>query len=332
MRSLLRSELARLLARPLVWCVAAAVLLGTAALTATAWWQTRPPTAQEVADAQVAYTDALAEWQVVGSERIEQCHEAQAQERAASGDPDLTFECDLIGPVLEGFLPYRPDVMLIVLERAGQVGALAGLGALMIGTGLVTSDFRSGAVSTWLTFEPRRGRVLAARSAVALLAAAVVTLGAWVVLGVGAWAVCALNGVPPGPSTGLAWVLPVVARWYAVCVGAAAVGAGLAFAVRHAAAVTGIAVWWFAAVETALPQVLPAARPATLAANLGAWTDGEYQYDVPRCVPDATAPGGEICERVWHTVSGAQGGAVLASLVVVALVLGWVSFRWRDVP
>ncbi|WP_136520694.1 hypothetical protein [Cellulomonas telluris] len=332
MSRLLRAELARARARPAVWVVAGLVLLGVLGLVLTAWWQTRSPSAEQVAAAHVAYEEAVVRWDETGDAQLRDCREAQRA--LPPGDPGR-FDCALLAPVPEAFLPLRPGLWQLADERVDAAGVMLALGAFMLGATLVGAEFASGAIATWLTFAPRRGQVFATKVAAAVLVTLPVVAAAFVLLAVALLVVCQVHAVETFSPGVLAtsWVdlLQRAARWAAVAVGGTLLGAGLAFALRHVGAVLGVAVWWLAAVESALRLVLPAAGWLPLAVNVTAWTRGSAEYAVPVCRPDPAAPGLEVCENVWHVVGGAQGAVVAGSLVVLALVLGLVSFRWRDV-
>ncbi|ADG74061.1 conserved hypothetical protein [Cellulomonas flavigena DSM 20109] len=323
MTALLRAELARARARPLVLGMLLLVLLGGLGLVLTGWWSTRPPSPAQVEAARVA----LAEQEQV----VALCLEAQAQARAAGG-PDAEHGCSDVVPSLERFLPQRPTLAAVLTGRLPTFGTLAVLAMAMTAAGLVTSEFRSGAIATWLTFAPRRGQVFLTKLAASSVAALVVALVPAVLTLAGLVAVCALNGVAWGVDG--AWAvrfLTSAVRWLVVGLAVAAAVHGLAFAVRHAAAVTAVAVWWVATVESALPLVLPEAGWLRTSTNIAAFVEGRAWYWVPVCVTDPTVPSGETCELASHAVGAGQGALVGGVLVVLMVVVGWLSFRFRDV-
>ncbi|MFC4615324.1 hypothetical protein ACFO3K_11430 [Cellulomonas algicola] len=331
MSGLLRAELARARARPFVWFVAVALTLGAVGLVATGWWETRPPSAQESAAADAAFAEALRSWDVEGEAIIARCHETERAMRAELGD-DYDASCELLAPAREVYEPRRADLGELLDARLPSVGVMLVLAMLMVGVGLVTAEFTSGSIGTWLTFAPRRGRVFVSKLAAALLAALPCGLLGLAVLVVGLVGVCLVNGTSTDVP-GAEWAASAdrSVRWLASGLGATALGVGLAFALRHAAAVTGVLVWWAAAVETALPLVLPVAGFLPLSTNVRAWLSGGTDYWVPECVPDPAVPGAELCEQVAHHVSAGQGALVASVVVLVALAAGWLTFRLRDV-
>ncbi|UZN04544.1 hypothetical protein [Cellulomonas sp. S1-8] len=330
MRSLLRAELARVRARPLVLGVLVVVTLGAVGLVLFGWWDTRPPTGAQVEAAHVQLAEAERLWQAEGEAVVERCKELEAGARAKT--PEVSFGCDAMAPVVEAYLPYRPDLATVLVERLPTVWLMAVIGMLMTGVGLVTAEFRSGAIATWLTFAPRRGRVFLSKLVAACVAALVVAVVPTAVALGGLVAVCALNGAATGVDAVVAGGLATsAARWIAVGIAATVAGHGLGFAVRHAAGVTGIVVWWAATVESALPLVLPAAGWVRTSTNLEAWLTGQATYTVVTCVADPRSPEGRFCEGLVHTVGAGQGALATGVLVAVTLLAGWLSFRLRDV-
>lgn len=331
MTRLLRAELARARARPLVLGMLLLVLLGGTGLVLSAWWSTRPPSPAQVEVAQTELVEAEAFWQDQGAEVVARCLEWQEEARAEEG-PDVDHGCDDMAPTLGQFLPYRPGLAEVLADKLSTFGAVASLAMAMTAAGLVTSEFRSGAIATWLTFAPRRGQVYLAKLAAASVVGLVVALVPAALTLAGVVAVCTLNGVGWGADA--AWTTGLLTsawRWLAIGLAAGATAHGLAFALRHAAAVTGVVVWWVATVETALPLVLPAAGWLRVSTNVVAVVEGLAHYEVPVCVADAAAATGRTCELVTHTVGAGQGALVTSALVALVVLGGWASFRFRDV-
>jgi hypothetical protein len=186
-------------------------------------------------------------------------------------------------------------------------------------------------MSTWLTFVPRRGRVVASKTAAAAVGVVPVLLAAQAAVLAGAVLVFLLRGLTLGDAALWSDLAVLAGRQLVLAVLAAVAGAALAFAVRHAAAVTGLLVWWFVAVEVTLPVVLPRFRSATLVLQAQAWIDGAATYSVDECGPDPADPTLQVCETAVHTVGAVQGGFVLLAVVAALVALGYAVFRRRDV-
>ncbi|WP_273651884.1 ABC transporter permease subunit [Cellulomonas fimi] len=328
MTRLLHAELVRARSRPFVWFVSAGVVLGVLGLVLSGWWDSRPPSAAEVAAADEAYRTDLAAWQ----ERVAPCDDDDPSVHPDLPPAEATARCTSRPPVPAQYQEVRPDVATLLVERLPSTGLMITLACLMVGVGLVTAEFASGSMGTWLTFAPRRGRVFVSKLLAGAVAAVPCVATALVTLVVGLLAVGVVNGLAIGtPVAGWAGVGAVAGRWLATGPAFAAIGVGLAFALRHATAVTGIAVWWVAATESALPLVLPESRWLPLSTNVTAWTAGSAQYVVPSCVPDPARAGKELCDLVVHAVPMGQGGLVVLVVVATAVAGGWLSFRLRDV-
>ncbi|WP_448629044.1 hypothetical protein [Cellulomonas soli] len=208
------------------------------------------------------------------------------------------------------------------------------MAALAMGVSFVAAEFATGSMSTWLTFVPRRGRVVASKTAGAAVGAVPVVVAAQVTVLAGGTLAFLARGMPSGDRTLWSALAVVAGRQLVLAVLAAVVGAALAFALRHAAAVTGALVWWFLAVEVALPVVLPQLRAATVGLHAQAWAEGATTYSFEQCAPDpgvSDVVGAQVCTTVVHTVGGTQGLLVLLVVSAVLVAAGLMVFRRRDV-
>ncbi len=323
MRHLLRAELLRVRARAVVWGTALVMVVAALGFVVAAWDDSRPPSASALAQAEQELAVAIERWERDLPIWREACEDIAQRE-----GEDVEEACRHLddAPTLDHVLD-RPALAEVLERRYPPMAVVLVLGLLVMGVTLVTADFGSRAMGTWLTFAPRRGRVLLSRLVAALAAAVPVTVAALGTALVGIVSVVAVNGTAGSTQGVVADVAVVSGRALAVGLWATAVGVGLAFALRVGAAVAGLVVWWVAAVESALPLLVPAARGVTLATSMRAWLDGSAAYTVERC-RQGPEP---VCELVEHTVSAAQGGGVLLLAAVVVLALGAVSFCLRDV-
>ncbi|ASR54007.1 ABC transporter permease subunit [Cellulomonas sp. PSBB021] len=327
MSPLLRAELLRVRSRAVVWGTAVVLVVAALGFVVAAWDDTRPPSAGALAQAQEELATATARWESDHAGWVEVCEENAERD---GEDPHVLCDPLRTPPTLEQVLPYRPALVETLEHRYPPMAVVVLVGLLVMGVTLVTADFGSGAMGTWLTFAPRRGRVLVSRLVAALAAAVPVALVALGTALVGIVAIVAVNGAT-GDAGGAAGVVAVAtARALAAGLWAVAVGVGLAFALRVGAGVAGLVVWWVAAIESALPLLVPAARGVTLATSLRAWLEGGTTYGVEECVGGADGP--PVCAVVEHVVSPVQGAGVLLVAALVVLGLGAVSFRVRDVP
>lgn len=326
---LARVELRRYLAREgvrwlVVGMVAAVLLTGFAA-----WRASKPPSDAQLAEAQHQVTLAQADWAQHGAEYLTQCR-AQ-QEQARQTDPYADFQCERGVPSVENFLPPRQTFAGNAFDLLGQVATFVLLLSLIVGATLVAAEFTTGAISTWLTFEPRRGLVFASKAAVTSVATGV---AAFVVaaFAVGVlWVATAVNH-----ATGHVTAQTLIdlgngsARIAVAAAGAALLGAVLGFLLRHTAAVIAVVVAWFIAIDGILVSSLLQAPRWAVTTNLQAWLRaGTTYYQPTPCVPDPL--GGLTCSPVQKVLPMAAGGLTLVAALAVVTVLALLVFRRRDV-
>ena len=330
--TLVRAELERFRHRAVLWLIAGLLLLAATGYAILAWSHTTPPSAGDIAAAQQLYDNSEQEIADMNARFIPKCEAANAA--AVEAGEKSTFDCTpLERPPVESYLPMRPEFAQTASDAVAGISIPAMVAALAMGVSFVTAEFGSGSMGTWLTFVPRRTRVVRSKTAAAALGAFPAALAAFVVTVLGMALVYALRGLPMGDVAVWASLGRTIFPVLAAVLVAAVLGAGLGFAVRHAAAVAGIVAWWVVAVEVTLPEVMPIVTPATIGFNLRAWLHGSAQYVTERCVVDPTAkvPGTQKCTEIYHTVGATQGGLVVLAFTAVVLGIGTFAFRRRDV-
>jgi len=327
---LVRVELQRLAARRLVL----AAILGVIVSVGLVLWGTastiRPLTPTQLEEAERSYDLAVQDWQDNGAEYLQQCLDDQDRERTLQDDPTLDFGCDQMGPPeRQWYVPVAPALQDTLPAVLGPVVFLLGFAGLLIGATSTAAEMSTGAITTWLTFEPRRLRVYTSK----LLAA-----GAFLVLPMaltlalvvgGLWAIHAQQGLAD-TMTGQDWAdaAAMSLRMLAVIVLGGIVGAALGILLRHTAAVLGLVVGYAVLVENLLGALAPRLQPALLLLNVSAWTQNGADYGVQECT---TSSQGTMCEYVQHTLSLDQGASYLAVLAAVIIVGSALVFRRRDV-
>lgn len=324
---LLRAEFGRIRSRRMTWGVVAAALAIVGLLAFGVYSSGRPPSADELQQSQAAYQQASAEWKTNGRDMVAQCKADEANERKTN--PEADYGCEAMRePRLEDFA--RPPMRLGPTLTGARlpVGFLAGFLSFLFGTSLVAAEFSTGAIGNWLTFVPRRFQVYVAKvGAVGLTA----TVGAALLTALTAgllWAAVAVNG---GATTleGTGGLGTGALRIVALAAGAAVAGAGCGFLFRHTAAVLGTLIGYLVVVEMIGQGVFEWLRPYLLTNAVSAWLAGGWRYFTNECVTDPT--GGYSCQSKEHLISLAWGATELAVAVLLAVVLGAVAFRRRDV-
>ncbi len=184
----------------------------------------------------------------------------------------------------------------------------------LIGASSIGADWQSRTVTTLLTWEPRRARVLAAKVVAAVLVAAVFTLVAQaLVAGALAPSVVA-HGTTAG--TDGAWLrslFGVLGRGTALVAVGTAIGFSVASIGRNTAAALGIGFGYFVVLENAVGGFLAGFRRWLLLGNAIVWVSGENG-------------GGEVSGR-----SVVAAGVFLAAVAAGLVVLATMFFRRRDV-
>ena len=194
---LLRVELRRLRSRQLIaWTMVGAVLLSLATL-AGVWQTTRPPSDAELAQAERFYEEQLADWEEHGEQYTADCREGEAEEAEVTGRA-ADWGCDDMEPQLEWFIHVAPPLHESLLHQVVTFAALPLLTALLIGTTFTAAELSTGSITTWLSFEPRRGRVYASKVAAAGLGVVPVAVVMLAVVILGTWAINAQAGLADG--------------------------------------------------------------------------------------------------------------------------------------
>ncbi|MBT0995381.1 ABC transporter permease subunit [Cellulomonas sp. DKR-3] len=334
---LIRTELYRWSGRTLLWVLAAATVAFAVIVPLNAWTESRPPSQQDYERAQ----DQLEQQQQMMQEQLDSCLEGQEAEREATGDPTLDWGCEW-EPRVEDFLPWRQYFDTEAESGVAGMAIVLVLAGVLMGASFVAAEFSTGAIGNWLTFAPRRGRVLTSKLTATALGYLPTVVVATVVLVGGSWLGFRLNDAMQNPSVyvdeagaGPDLMTPanltlMGLRIVAVAIAMAVAGAALGFLLRHTAAVLGVLLGWAVLVEGFLRVQAPKLQPYTLAVNLDAWVRGGTQYGIERCEYDADN-GGTMCETIYHDVSQAHGAVVLGIVLVVLVGLAALVFRRRDV-
>lgn len=327
--NLLRTELRRLVARR----AALFTLLATVAVCLLSLYGINQEV-RSLADAQAEAQQMLDEQHAYWEQQqanpdqtgVDQCLQDQQAERDRSGDQSIDFGCVMPEPTLQDFIYQRP-LMEVTEEFLGYLVAPVGFLALVLGATFVAAEFGARSMGTWLTFEPRRSRVFASKVGAAALGALPIAL-TFAVLGVlGAAALFKLKGAG-FELTGDQWrsVTGMALRDVVLIMAASAIGAGLAFLLRHSAAVIGVVAGYLVAVEALVVQLMPSLQQWSLTMNVQAVIRDGYTWTTYRC-DDMLGS----CTEITHRISFTQGALVTAAVLVATLLLGWLAFRTRDV-
>jgi hypothetical protein len=323
MTHLVRVELARYRSRRIIALLLLLTALLAALVAVKSAWDTRPITKQEAA---TAAKDAA-----IDAERSD----IQADINKCLADPTKYLfdgatadDCrDLLAASPRSYLPRKPLDLSGTLKGNGLGVALAIAGLLVIAASVFAgSDWSSGSVVTQLLFEPRRGRLWAAKAAAVTLASGVVALvtigGFWLAM----YLVAVDRGVPHGSGlmSDVGWHL---LRAVLFAMGAALGSYALTMLFRHAAATLAL-LFTISVGGEILTYLVPVDNVGrwTLGNNVYGWLETRMEFFDPT---SHCARNGD-CDGLAH-ISHLQGGLSLLALLALAVLVSVLVFRRRDV-
>ncbi len=260
----LRVEVRRVSLRRLTRVYAALLILGFVVAGTVAFFQSQP-----IANEQAALEQARR----VRAGAVQECITHGGFDFAPPSGPDagsIEELCDRQLPPPEVFLreqdrSFRLTSMIEVLQGSS---ALILIVAMVIGASMIGAEWNNRTVTTTLTWEPRRVRLLVAK---ALAAALVVFAGALAVqiVIVGAFAPAAyFRGVSTVPGGFWQTLAEDMMRLSAIAAGAAVLGFSIATIGRNTAAALGAAFFYLAIAERLLAAWRPGWRSWLLAENM----------------------------------------------------------------
>jgi len=252
----------------------------------------------------------------------------RARERFLAEDPRGSAEewqCPTVEELREGY-DKRFEYAETMPDVSRGVAAALFVASVIIGASFVGAEWGSGSITTLLTWEPRRGRILAAKviALVVLLALATAVVLAW--LAVAFLPVGAFRGSLDGLTRSTWWTLAGIwARGAGLASFGAAVAAGIATLTRNTAGVVGVAF----AYGVILDPLLGSVRGG----RLRPWL---LQHNVPRLLgflnvprPEAEVSSGFVTQPLM--LSAFRPLVLLAIYAAAILAIAYATFRSRDV-
>jgi ABC-2 type transport system permease protein len=323
MTRLLRVELARYRSRRIIALLLLLAALLAALVAFKSAWDTRPITKQEAATAR-ANADIEAQRADIKAD-LQTCL-ADPEEYFGTGSTQQTCRDSLLAAP-NSYLPRKPLDLTGTVKGNGLGVALAVAGLLVIAASTFAgSDWASGSMVNQLLFEPRRGRMWAAKATAVTLAsgvAALVTIG-------GFWLAMYLVAVDRDVAHGSAVMSDV--GWHLLRAVLLAMGAALgAFALtmlfRHSVATLALLFAYSVGGE-----ILAVLVPID---NVGRWTLGNNVFgwlETYMKFFDPSAPCARLgtCAGQQH-IGHVQGGGYLLVLLALAVLVSLVAFLRRDV-
>ena len=234
---------------------------------------------------------------------------------------------------LDQFLQRRPLEPDRISDYALAIGTAVALLGFVVGASFIGAEWSSKNLVSWLYWEPRRIRLLAAKL-LALLSVmlAVAVLAQLVWFGV-AHLLLHYRGLPVsslGPRARYFWrhILDAQLRAALLVLPTTVVGFAIANLIRHTAAAFGVGFVYFAVVESLIRNWNPDWQPYLLTTNIGAWISNGGLTVFGHQVYSQRLGG--FTERPIHLSNG-HGAAVLALYTAVILLVSLAVFRRRDI-
>ncbi|MDQ1438106.1 MAG: type transport system permease protein [Acidimicrobiaceae bacterium] len=196
---------------------------------------------------------------------------------------------------------------------SGMLGVLVVVG-WALGASLVGAEFPSRSMTTMLTWEPRRGRLFAAKVVATLAVVAALTVAVAVAVVVVMLPAYAMHGGPHranDPTT--ASIVGLMARGTLVCALASGIGLAIATIGRNTAAALGAGFAYIIVLENIVGSTLPRYRRWLLLGNVIVFLTGKDG-------------GGEVLGRTVTTA-----GLFLVGATATLLLGAAASFRTRDI-
>ena len=307
MIGLVASEWLRVRSRRLVKVLAVVALLGIVAAVVIGGVQSRKPSAADVAQAERMAERAYAE-----------CVAQDGFGVVEPGGDVETFCREQANPSF--YLSERPLRLSELPEITRGTSFLAILIGLVIGASAVGASWQTGTMTTILSWEPRRARVLLVRAAVvalAVIALVVILLGIFVVL---FWVTTSLRGLTTTPPGWARELTGVVARVAALAGAASIIGGAIAMLGRNTAAALGAAFVYLAVLEGIVRGLRPALGRFLLVDNIAVAVIGHDVQTVGGADGLATT-----------TITPVRAAVVVAVYALGLLALATAAFRARDV-
>ncbi len=320
------AELRRLCYRRLVRVVALLAVLGFLAAMFTSYRQHNRPGAADLAAATRSRDQLIAQLDQGYADCLKTQPPADAEKFCG---PPPTAE-DL---PLSQFLTRRPLEAGQVSDYALAIGVALAMLGFVIGASFIGAEWSSRDLVSWLYWEPRRLRLMAAKLVAlvgALLAVAVLAQLIW--FGA-AHLLLHYRGQPVsslGPRAHYFWRHVVDAQLRAVLLvlPTTVLGFALANLMRNTAAAFGTGFVYFAVVESVLRSWNPDWQPYLLTTNIGAWVSNNGLTVYGRQVFDRQV--NAFIARPIH-LSNAHGATVLAVYAALVLLISLAVFWRRDV-
>ncbi len=210
-------------------------------------------------------------------------------------------------------------------EIRGPIATLLPIMAFVIGASYIGADVKTGMLEQILTWEPRRLRLLIARSIAGFTGAAVLAMALATFLVALLWGLAAATGTTDG-TTGEFWgnVVQVIVRTGIAAGLFLLFGLGITVLVNNSVgAIVGFVIYWFIVENFLLSAFLPRVAVYLPITNAGSFASGA---DVERIDGNVFGDFEIISHHGYRTA-----GVILAAWTIASVVVAAAVFTRRDV-
>ncbi|MGI8665589.1 MAG: hypothetical protein ACR2N4_06110 [Jatrophihabitans sp.] len=323
---LVRIEFQRFFARRFIWIAGALALLGLFVAVGASYAKHSRISADDLAAATRQRDQVIAEI----SQQVQDCSKGLAVEQAQQQCGQVPTAQDFPP---DQFLRSRPFEPRQVSDYALAIGVAVALIGFAVGATFIGAEWSTKNLVSWLFWEPRRLRLMAAKLLALLSVALAVAVLAQLAWFAAAHLLLHYRGLPVsslGAQSKHFWqhVRDSQLRAVLLVLPTSLLGFGMANLIRNTAAAFGVGFVYFAVVESLIRTINPDWQPYLLTTNVGAWVSNGGLTVFGKAVFDQRQ--GYVTARPIH-VSNLHGGIALLIYSGVVLLVSVIVFRRRDI-
>ena len=294
------------------------------------------PSKAEIEQQQIEHDTWSKDWEDNKEANIADCEEQAAIRATMAEDEgyeldewDLAQDCTVNPYTQDDYFWYGQNFVSDAYTSLNGISGLVFFALMIIASSLFAAEFTTGALSNWLTFEPRRLRVYFSKVGAATLNTIPLAAIAVVAFVASLWTAYSLAGAVTGVD-GKYWVQLgwLGVRIIVLAAGVAAISSALAALSRHTVAAVAIVGAYLVAIDLPMYGLFPQRSPWLLSQNVLAFLENGSTYSYEAC---KVVSAKRVCEDIEGTISLVHASVFLAVVALVIILIGALVFRRRDV-